>query len=57
MKHVWIVEMWIDTPGNERWDPTVGCALNRDDGRHELEIWREHNPDDKFRLVKYVRAL
>ena len=56
MKHVWIVEMWIDTPGNERWDPTVGCALNRDDGRRDLEIWREHNPDDKFRLVKYVRA-
>ena len=56
MKHVWIVEMWIETPGHERWDPTVGCGLTKDDGQNALETWRERNPDDKFHLVKYVRA-
>ena len=31
---VWIVEIWNDE--YERWEPTVGAALNRDDGRKKL---------------------
>jgi hypothetical protein len=37
----------------DKWYPTVGCGLNRDDGRHQLSIWRAKNPDDRFRLTRY----
>ena len=56
MSHIWIVEMWMETPGHERWDPTIGVRFTRDDGQSLLENWRDLNPDSKFRLVKYVRA-
>lgn len=49
--HVWIVEMMQD---NKTWHPTVGCRLNKDDGRNELEGWKQRNPCDKFRLARYA---
>ena len=49
-KYVWVVEM-EDMPN--RWMPTVGCALNRAEGRIELSLWNLRNPMDKFRLRKY----
>lgn len=52
--HVWIVEMRGE---NGRWDSTVGVMLTRDEGRYELQRWRLHNPDDKFRLMKYSRKV
>jgi len=51
-KHVWIVEMLC----SGKWHPTVGCSLVREDGRTKLKDWQEHNPDDKFRLKKYIRG-
>jgi len=50
--HIWIVEMLID----KKWYPTIGCRLNRTDGRGELRTWKSKCPRDKFRLQKYVRA-
>lgn len=52
MKHVWIVEMQNDV--TREWEPTVGCALTLDDGRFDLRWWKSKNPDDKFKLTKYV---
>lgn len=49
---IWVVEMLC---GN-RWDPTVGVGLCREDGRRQLAEWRSQNPHDGFRLVKYARA-
>ena len=48
--YVWIVE------GDFRdgWKPTVGCALDRANGRDELRKWQRKSPDDRFRLRRYV---
>jgi len=51
--HVWIIEM-EDKPGH--WSATVGCSLNRAEGRVELFQWQWGNPVDKFRLRKYEPA-
>lgn len=52
--HVWIVEgSWDGGP----WQPTVGVALTKEDARLVLTQWKGHNPDDRFRVVKYVRRL
>jgi len=53
---VWVVEMWNAL--YERWEPTVGTALTRDDGRQgELRRWGSRNPDDRFRLTRYEPAM
>jgi len=49
--HIWVVEMNV----HGKWQPTVGVALSRDSAREELREWRENNPCDRFRVVKYVR--
>jgi len=51
-KRVWIVEMLDDTTG--KWVPTVGCSLTKDVGLREATKWREHNPNDRFRLRCYI---
>ena len=52
--HVWIVEMFDPVRG--QWEPTTGCALSRGDTRHDEEWrWRLRDPDDKFRVQKYIR--
>lgn len=50
--YLWVVEMLC----GDKWHPTVGVRLTREDGRDELTCWRRRNADDKFRLVKYERA-
>lgn len=53
MKRVlWVVEMLC----HGGWQPTVGIAISREDGRLALRKWKSNNPCDKFRLVKYVPA-
>lgn len=52
--YLWIVEMWV--PENGQWEATVGAKISRNFGREELVEWKQNNPCDKFRLVKYVRA-
>jgi len=49
---IWIVEWWID----DRWEATVGAALNREDARLECKRWRENDPSDRFRVRLYVPA-
>ena len=49
--HVWIVEMW--NAERKRYEPTVGAALNREDGRLEIRRWRAKNPYDRFRVRRY----
>lgn len=53
---VWVVEMWNDAPRRDRWEPTVGTGLTRDDARCELRGFRRNNPNDRFRLRRYVRV-
>ena len=50
--HLWIVEMKTEY-GHQLWMPTVGCGLNRKDGREQLKKWRSKN-SGKFRLRKYT---
>ena len=50
-KYLWVVEMKIDG----FFEPTVGVGICRYDGREKLQDCKDRNPDDKFRLVKYVR--
>lgn len=51
-RYVWIVELLYED--QSEWHPTVGARLARIDARRELQDWRRRNPDDRFRLVRYV---
>jgi len=52
-RHIWMVEMRVDG----RWELCAGGgSLSRDEGRTEVRHWREANPDDRFRLRRYVPA-
>jgi hypothetical protein len=51
MTRLWVVEMWNEI--TQQWEPTVGVALTRDQGRREVRQWREDNRSDEFRLVVY----
>lgn len=54
-KRVWIVEMdESQITGAQRFAPTVGIGLSREDGRKKLAEWQANNPDTAFRLVHYV---
>lgn len=51
---IWVVEI-LD---GAIWKPCADAFINRRDGLSELKrSWNQNNPDDKFRLVKYVRSL
>lgn len=54
MNRIWIVEMWMSSLRKPRWQPTIGAALTREDGREVLCDWRKRNPHDKFRLRSYM---
>lgn len=50
---IWIVEIFDKR--NKLWLPTVGAYLSRDYGRRRIGYdWKEQNPGDRFRIVKYV---
>jgi len=51
MNYLWVVEMLIRTI---EWGPTLGVAFTKNEVRDILRILKSDNPDDKFRLVKYV---
>jgi hypothetical protein len=55
---VWVVEMWVDEPGNRpQFVPVAGCGITREDARREMrEYWKENNPDDIFRVTRYRRV-
>lgn len=50
---VWVVEMWNDE--RERWEPTVGTGLIKSEAYRERRQWRANNPNDKYRVSRYVR--
>lgn len=50
---LWVVEMDFGDDDCERWEPTVGVALSRADGRAKLDEWRDRNVSDNFRLTRY----
>ena len=50
--YIWVVEIQDDV--SLKFEPTVGVGLTRKDGRDEKWKWETANPDDKFRLKKYV---
>ena len=51
MSHIWVTE--IKEKGE--WLPTLGCGLTREDGMERMGHWIVRNPEDEFRLRKYVR--
>lgn len=52
---IWVVEMWNTARQVERWEPTVGAALTRDDGRILRATWKRKNPGDRFRVLPYIQ--
>ena len=54
-QRIYIVELM--SPFRQRWLPTVGVELTVEAGRKELREWRKRNPNDKFRLQAYARAI
>jgi hypothetical protein len=49
--HIWVVEM---RSGN-KWLPTVGVCFSIRQARIEKSDWEERNPDDEFRIERYIR--
>jgi len=49
---IWLVEMWNFK--RESWEPTVGAGLTKEEALYEASEWRRKNPDDRFRVKKYV---
>ena len=52
---IWVIEMQYDRRG--LWHATVGVQLTRGDARRVKADWQERNPNDRFRLRRYQRAL
>jgi len=52
-RYLWVIEMKID----DRWLPTVWCNFTRAGARQSKIEWMQKNPDDKFRVCKYVPEL
>jgi hypothetical protein len=48
-QYLWVVEIL-----EREWEPTVGVAITKKEARDVLKIWKSDNPDDKFRLMRYV---
>ena len=50
--NVLITDLKVD----DKWKPTVGCTLDREYGRFAMRQWEKRNPNDEFRLRKYIRT-
>ncbi|MFH1480764.1 MAG: hypothetical protein ABIG67_05825 [Pseudomonadota bacterium] len=51
MAHIWVVEILE----NGKWLPTTGVASSMREARDEKDWWVTTNPQDKYRIKKYVR--
>ena len=51
-KTLWVVEMRMGVR-SIKWEPTVGVALTREEGRRNLRNWVNRNVNDFFRLKPY----
>lgn len=50
--HVWVVEMMVQG----KWLPCAQASLGWLDAMYIVNLWRVNNPDDQFRVAKYVRV-
>jgi len=50
--HIWVVEMKI----GKQWKPTSSAFLTRIEARIKKWAWQENNPDDYFRVAKYIQC-
>ena len=53
---VWVVEMAVEYPRSIKWEPCCSAWDSREGAMRDLREYRTENPDDKFRLRRYVRA-
>lgn len=53
--HIWVIEYY--DPRTSAFDPVADAHPSRSDARRQLKFdWKFNYPDEKFRVVKYVRA-
>ena len=52
MKHLWVIE--INFKDGKGWSPTIDSSLSREEARNDMIDWCINNPDDKFRITKYI---
>ena len=57
MKYLWVVEMFDDGARRPAWEPTLGVGLDRQQARSEMAELKYRNPNDRFRLCRYVREV
>jgi len=48
--YLWVVEMLI----KNKWESTHGVSFTKEDGGKILKEYKSDNPDDEFRLTKYI---
>ena len=53
-KHVWVIELLDFTYPEKGWSPCAACGIDRQQARLIQKQWKERNPDDRFRITKYV---
>lgn len=51
MNHIWLVEMW--NPRRDRFEPTVGAMLTKEECAAVRRDWLRRNPTDRFRVRRY----
>ena len=51
--HVWVVEILCDG----KWEPCSTCSTLKARAQDDAREWRERNPDDRFRVTRYERAV
>ncbi len=61
---LWVIEILMpcekrrwDPKCLTQWEPTTGAYLTRGDARRGVREWHQMNPDDRFRVRPYVRAV
>ncbi len=54
--HVWVVEMWYDWQRTSAWFPCSSCAPTKHCAQTWARQFRERDPDDRFRVVRYERV-
>jgi len=53
MNKLWVIEMLV----SDKWETTVGCALNRKEADSERLKWKLDNPTREFRVARYEAVI
>ncbi len=51
MNRIWIVELWNDA--RDRFEPTIGAAITKEECYAVRRDWLRRNPTDRFRVWRY----